>query len=528
MLTTHPPRSKSRAMSRAAFTFSLLQSLNIVCIFAQLIIDFRYENIISATIIFFSTGFLLTYLRATDACQVRLISSFMLLGFCVTTQFGAMLGQTMTWDPVAAGLRMPVQTFGHLAGLQLVAILAHCTFRYVKPIHGISDSIANRLLSPMGVFVIPSPGNLWFLGVIGFLAQTAGASATGNVLGKALDGLRGLAWCPFLIPVFYNRIGSDYCNAKKHFPAIAAFFGLTVILGLALNMRGLMVVGATTAGLVFLMLALQDETPLLPRSYFRFATGVCVLGAAIFILGDVAKAMAISRGLRGQATRTEMLTATVELIFDRSKMNAIESEVNMDPIVGLYDERYLASPALARFVETKFHDNSFFYGSLITAENLGDLLETTRDQFVTILPEPVLEGLDIKIKKDDVFFSMGDYMSNLAYGLPMGGFKTGSALGQGISLFGYFFYPIYFFVAMILMVLNESQQRVDVNGKIRISPTIMLAAFPIFLRGLTSESFATVVNALRVIPQGLIIFALMYWLSQRFFKPYKPREAARL
>lgn len=516
-------RTSRKVLSKAAFTFWLLHVVNVSCMLAQLAIDFRYDNIISATIIFCSTGFLLTYIRATDACQTRAISSFMLLGYCVTTQFGATLGQSLSWAPVAAGLRIPVQTFGHLAGLQLVAILAHCTFRYVKPVHSIADSIAKRVLSPMGLFIIPSPSNLWLLGVIGFLAQTAGASATGNVLGKAVDGIRFLAWCPFLIPVYHNRLGPDYCDIRKHLPAIAGFLALSVILGLALNMRGTMVVGVTMAALVFLLLIIQDESPLKKGTYLKLIIGAGVMSVGVLILGDVARAMAVARGLRGQVTPIEMLSKTVELIVDRSKQDSGDNYINIDAVLGLYDEQYLTSPALARFVETKFHDNTLFYGSLLTENSLEDLLETTKDQFITVFPEPLLKALDIKTKKDDLFFSMGDYMSNLAYGLGMGGFKTGSALGQGISLFGFFFYPIYFLIVIMFMILNESQQRVEKSGLMNICPTIMLAAFPLFMRGLTTESLANVLNVFRVIPQMLIVFSLMYWLSRRVFKPYMPR-----
>jgi hypothetical protein len=516
---TPSSRSSRKPLSRAAFTFRLLHVVNAVCLLAQLAISFSYDNIISAATIFFSTGFLLTYLRATDACQTRLISSFMLFGFCMTTQFGANLGQTLSWEPVAAGLRVPVQTFGHLAGLQLVAILAHCAFRFIKPIHAVADGIAARVLTPMGLFITPSPANLWFLGLIGFLVQTAGASATGNIIGKALDGLRGLAWAPFLIPIFHARFGDLYCNRNKQYIAVAGYFSAMMLLGMALNFRGLMLIGATTAAAVLLMSLLQDESPIKPGIFLKLLAAAVIMTVAVNVLGDLAKAMLIVRGERYKATPTEMLTKTVELLFDRTQINGASTDINLDPIIGLYDEQYLSSLILSRLVETKFHDNGLFFGTLLTENNIENLLETTRDQLLIILPEPILKALDVQTKKDELFFSMGDYMSNLVYGLPMGGFKTGSALAQGITLF----YPMYFLIIIFLMILNESQCRIGRDGKSEVSPAVMLAALALFARGMTSESLNNFVNVLRVIPQGLITFALMYWLSRRFFKPFSPR-----
>jgi hypothetical protein len=520
---TTSSRSRRKPLSKAAFTFRLLHIVNAVCMLAQLVISFSYDNIISATTIFCSTGFLLTYLRATDACQTRLISSFMLFGFCMTTQFGALLGQTLSWEPVAGGLRVPIETFGHLAGLQLVAILAHCTFRYIKPVHGVADSIAQRVLSPMGLFIIPSPGNLWLLGVIGFLAQTAGASATGNMLGKAVDGLRGLAWAPFLIPVFHARFGNIYCAQKKQYVAIAAYFSAMMLLGMALNFRGVMLIGATTAAAVFLMSLLQDEQPIKPGILLKLIAAGIVMSILVGAFGDLAKAMLIVRGQRGQATPIEMVTKTFELIIDRTQIDGMTSEANLDPLLGLYDEQYLVSPILSRLVETKFHDNGLFFGSLLTQSTLENLMETTGDQLLVILPEPLLKALKIDIKKDELFFSMGDYIGNLAYGLPLGGFKTGSALAQGITLFGLLFYPIYFFIAITLMIISESQCIRGKGGQTEISAAVMLTALALFARGLTSESLNNFVNVLRVVPQGILTFALMYWISRYIFKPFVPR-----
>jgi hypothetical protein len=511
------------ALTRSAFTFRLLHVLNLLCMVAQLAIDFRYDNIISATIIFLSTGSLLFYLVQTKACETYIISSFMLLGLCVTSQFGALLVQSLTWTPVAEGLRIPVQTFSHLAGLQLVATMAHFTFRHVKGINNIASGLSKRVLTPMGVLAIPSPANLWLLGMIGFAAQLSGGSAVGNVMGKVIDGLRFMAWCPFLIPIYYVRLGPAYCDKKKQFTAVVGYLGMAIVLGLALNVRTIMLLGATTTALLFLMLAMQDKTPLKPGAYLKFMAGCCVFGLALVALGDVAKAMVIAREKRGLLSPVEVLTTTVEALFDRTKLDSMTKSANLDPILGLYDEQYLPSPVLSRFIDTKFHDNTLFYGSILTDANLESLGSTTFNQIMAVLPDPVLRAFGININKYEIQYSVGDYITNLSYGLPLGGYKTGSALGQGISLFGFLFYPLYFVIALILFTLNEAQRRIEPDGSLNICPVILISAFYLFLTGLTAESLATLSNILRIIPQNIIVFAAMYWLARRVSRPYTQR-----
>jgi hypothetical protein len=191
--------------------------------------------------------------------------------------------------------------------------------------------------------------------------------------------------------------------------------------------------------------------------------------------------------------------------------------------LGLYDEQYLPSPVLSRFIDTKFHDNTLFYGSILTDANLESLGSTTFNQIMAVLPDPVLRAFGININKYEIQYSVGDYITNLSYGLPLGGYKTGSALGQGISLFGFLFYPLYFVIALILFTLNEAQRRIEPDGSLNICPVILISAFYLFLTGLTAESLATLSNILRIIPQNIIVFAAMYWLARRVSRPYTQR-----
>ena len=66
------------------------------------------------------------------------------------------------------------------------------------------------------------------------------------------------------------------------------------------------------------------------------------------------------------------------------------------------------------------------------------------------LPTPVLNKLGIAVSKDDLAYSMGDYLAYLSRGLPLGGHVIGSMLAQGIVLFGPLFPFVYAAICVVL------------------------------------------------------------------------------
>jgi hypothetical protein len=514
---------RSPKLTNSALAFLALQAINAICMFLQLLIKFDYDNIISSTVVAISTATLLLYLRSTRACEERATSSFALLGYCITTQFGALAGQTLAWTAITANLRQPVETFSILATLQLVAILAQITFRHFKGIHGISNSIAQRMWSPLGAFTFPSPKNLWILGAAGFLAQASSASETGNVIGKALDGFRFLAWAPFLIPVYYFQFGKDYCNQKKQFAAVSIYLMFAITLGMALNFRSVMFYGITTGALIFAMFVLKDTTQVARDITSKLLITGTTLGIFIFIMGDLATAMVLTRSQRGQATPMEMISNSLELFTQKEKLAAYRDSGEIANQVAMYDEKYMASPVVARFVETKFHDTCFYFGKALTDSSLASFTDTSLKQILTNLPEPVLRLFKINIQKDAIFFSSGDNLLYLTTGDPIGGFKTGSSLAQGIAIFENSFYAIYFFIVLILVVLFESLQLERRGAHPIIATTAMLMVFTLFAKGFVSESLANMFGNLRTVPQMVIFYAIAFRASQMVAKPYTPK-----
>jgi hypothetical protein len=524
-ISARPPYATAFArrqrISRSTFCFRLLHGGNIAAFLVQLAIGFNYDNIIASVIVFFSASLMLSYLQFTHAFQERMISSFMLLGYCITTHFGALILQSASFTPLVEGLRMPSYTFGNLAGLQIVAILAHWIFRKINALNGLSDSIGTRILKPLGLFMVPTPKHLWILGFIGFAANMGSASAGGNVIGKAIDAIRFIAWAPFLIPVFAARYGDSYCNKRKQYFFIALFIFASVLLSMALNFRGLMFIGPLTGTMIFLAYAFRDVTPLGKHAYLKFLITIAIGALGVQAANYVAVAMVSIRNQIEVSTRTEMIGKTFDILMDPSRVEKQAKAFNYDAALGLFDEKYLSSPTLARFVETKFIDNSFYFGYALSDSAQDELIDTTINQLISILPEPIIKWLKIDVDKYASFFSAGDTLLFLSAGIPKGGFTSGSALAQGISVFGYYFYPIFFLLSIVILVAYESLGRTVAGHQPEISTLAFLNMALIFQHGLTYENLLSMMGMFRTLPQNIILYSLIFGMVRVFSPPYR-------
>jgi hypothetical protein len=168
-------------------------------------------------------------------------------------------------------------------------------------------------------------------------------------------------------------------------------------------------------------------------------------------LADLATAMAIARPARTKVSGTAMLAKTIEVLRKPYLIQQFRDRQSHAGLFSTYDESYIANPLFARLVETKFHDNALYFSrSLETNASREKLTKVTADFLWSILPEPVLKRLGIKIDKDDLNFSMGDYLAYLSRGVPLGGRKTGSIFAQGQVVFGALFPFIYALLCLVL------------------------------------------------------------------------------
>lgn len=503
-------------MSNGRFIVLSLLLLCLLAVLAQLSIDFDPENLAATSIAFASSTGVLLYLLWTPAIHTHPVSTFALFGFCATTQMGALLGQSAMLTSLSDNLRQPMQTFAMLAGVQLLALLTHTGYRWVlNPANDSRESLPRQLLRRLGLYQAPGTGALWFMGYVGLIAFVIGSGRDGAFF-KTLQGISFLTWAPFLIPMYLLEQGRSYCNPRRQYPHLVFFMTLVVLLGLAANARQVMLSGFVTIGLFALLLALRSTQPVRASQVLKLGALGLVLAAVSIPLSDLATAMAVARKARGFISAPQMVQETFHYYGQPEALRA-ERERLVKDTNSQYDELYFTNPLLARLVETKFHDNALYFASTLSASDIDQLAETSAKMLGALLPQPVINQLGWKIDKEAYEFSMGDYLAYLSHGGPLGGYRTGSMLGQGSALFGAGFVAFYVLVCLLAFSLFDLLSYRRGQGQVLLSAVAMLAIWKLFQNGLTGESLHSWLGLfVRALPQNIFMFLVFALVGRAF------------
>lgn len=499
----HPPEGYGRLVLLA------LLGANLLALAAQLVIGPQPVNLASSCLAFSSSAATLLYLLWTPALHTHPLSAFTLLGFCVTTQMGALLGQTAFGVALADNLRQPITTFAWLAAFQAVAIGMHAFHRAVlSPAGARQSSTLRALLDRAGLYTPPGTGTLWFMGYLGLLAFVIGSGREG-VFAKTLQGMAFMTWAPFLIPMYLLQFGEAYSRWSRQGVHLVFFALLVVLLGLAANSRAVMLSGFMTVSLFALLMLLRSRERVRWSRVATALVAMAALGAVAIPVSDLATAMVVARKARGTVSAPQMVQETWR-VFQQPEVLAAERAERATRVRQQYDERYIDNPLLARIVETKFHDNALYFAGTLTPGDRDELARRTAELFVIVLPTPVLNRLGFDLDKRDYQYSMGDLLAHLSHGGPLGGYRTGSMPAHGLALLGAGFLAVYAalcLVAFSLLDLLATRRR---DGLVLVSAIGMLSLWDLFLGGLTGESVhGWITYYLRYLPQSIVLFLLV-------------------
>jgi len=500
-------------MRSSSVFFLVLLLSSLVAFFAQLLIDFTTVNIASSSIVLVTSILISAYIVRTDAIQTDPLSTFAIFGFAVTTQIGALLIQSFSWTSLVSDLRQPLETFATLFLYFIVALVAHIMFRQFKNNRGYRPSTISAFLERLELYQAPSTNILWIMGWLGVMSMIFGR---GDAVGsKIWDGFKFLAYAPFVIPIHLKIIGEAYCNAKKEYLFLLAWFLLITLFGILIGSRSTILTGIMNVALIYFLALLRNNFIVSIKQISKFILRASLLFVLIIPLVEpitnASIAIQISRFLPGY--RLDNFIATYNNTYVIEKYVALAS---MAKERSAYDETYIKNTLLQRFVETKFHDNALYFASKLSEGNINTLESKTIDLLLGAFPQPILDFCKIDVDKFTLKFSMGDYLAYLSSGIPLGGFRTGSIFAQGQALFGLFFIPMYFGICMVLFNLMSLLTRRE-KAFILISTPGMLMMWQLFISGITAESLHQTFNFIfRNFFQMLIIYLVIYWICRMF------------
>ncbi len=502
-------------MRSSRFMVALFMVLALLAFAAQFLIDFTPDNIAASCVVLASSMAILLYILWTDAIQTHPLSTFAKFGLCFTSQLGALLAQSASGVSLTQNLRLPLETFVWLAVFQGTALLAHTLYRTFSGVKEHRRSSLIRVgLEQVGLYTPPSVGALWFLGLIGLFGQLL-SSVSHGTLGKIGHGFEFVVWAPFLIPIFVAEVGPDFCDKKRHYPFLIVYIGLIAFIGLAANARGFMLSGLMTISIFFILRGMRSAQSVTASKVGKTVLlGLVVAGMAIPV-SDLMVAMRIARNERATSSPMKMVEDTFYYVTQPELLDAQRTRDKLAFSQSSYDETYFANPLLGRLMETKFHDNAIYFASRISTNDGQRLWDITGDFLWTALPDPALTALRIDVDKEAMRFTIGDYLSYLSGAGELGGFKTGSAFGHGLAMFGIYFPLIYFFICCILFWAMDLLSYRTAKGQVLISALGMLGIWKLFQYGITNESLQGFFMVVRGLPQTILIYLLTLWIARR-------------
>ena len=492
----------------------------LLSVIIQIIID--YNNIVSIGIVFFTTLILLKYTIKEDIIKNVPLPFLLVVSFNFSNLSGALIVQSLSFTSFVEGLNSPIFTFTSCAIFQLVLIATLSYFKASEWSYITSKNINKKVFCRWKLMGPLQSHDLWVLGAIGCATMIWRANSIvefGDITGKFLLSLGFFIYAPYLI--YVNKYLYQNSTYKPiNFLPIFIYFLITVVIGIASNSRGIFSLGVFNFLLIFFLLFCIDQFKLSFKLGRKILVSIIIFIILSPILSDIAISMVIVRSDRNILSPIEIIDSTFSTFSDKDalrKYKLIESYLAEDSD---YNEVYISNPFFSRLITTKFTDNTVSLDNVIKGTYKSEVFTATKDKFLAIFPTNLLNFSGIYINKDDLAYSMGDILIDKEYSYgQLGGYKTGSVIGHGLSLMGSLFYIFIIPVIILLFILTQSMTTIS-TSHIIISPVILFQMSSVYYV-LSLDSIVEVLNfIIRTIPQSILIYWIFTYLV-RVFIPTK-------
>lgn len=465
------------------------------------------------------------------------VSTMMITGFATYYFFLPPIATLIEGKPLTNNIDYPLIVLLNSVLCLVVLIAAHHAYR-VSRATTISHAIAERLYRPLGYFNAPSNAQLLLMGMIGLLAILQQVFMSGvyeeiGVWDKLIQGIYPLAYLPYLILVGFIFDDKNRTKARlnmKWVVILALYTAILLFLSVGKNSRAAFLVGITSVALIYLYGAI---TGLNNRKLFKikFLLPLTLLfGALLGPLSDLATSMVIVRSHRAETSAMELAGETMRVFMDKERLRAFRGESHSSSI---WDETYVDNLFLSRLCNLKYTDNGLDLAESLDSGRRSFLRELELQKAFAILPQPILNALGMNIDKEIVSqASGGDLLLYAATGnhYVLGGFRTGSMLGSGYALFGWWYLPVFFVLFFITFILADAQTiiaKYNNYNKIYfrpiLSPMFAITSFYWFFYFTSAatgiESTAGLLNyIIRGWIQTLILYTILYRFTNFFIK----------
>lgn len=501
----------------------------IVAALLQSIIFYSFNNLVAVGCVIAAWVLTTTIFLRPLLLKNFPLSTFLIIGFVFTQFYFPMVFTLLEGKALIYNLQLPEEVFLHSILALLVLIITHTIYWTFAKQVGLSSK-PPKLLSSTGIFNVPTDLQVWLMGFIGlaamfyvhFYSPSVGHKVSGGG-DKLVEALIPFTYAPFFIP-FGKLYGKSEPPKAKLSLQLIAFTILLFGVSMGTNSRGAFMLGFTSVGFAF-GLGLLMET-LKTRLFTIKNIAISFIAVWLFTgpIADIGTAMVMVRSFRSDTPRMELIALTLDAYTQKDALKAFQLDNNSKG--EHWDEDYMDNIFLARFCNLKYNDASLLLASQLGSES-ADIYKFTIDHFLSSLPVPVLDFLNVDVDKESVnTVSFGDYLYYKVSADPwsLGVFRTGHFAGTGMAAFGWWYLlilgvgmlPIYVLTDILFIKkpdLTPGKNR-DIDVIIRFSFCGLLGLTSVF-QFFPMESVESIAAfLLRGWIQKIFLYALIFHLTR--------------
>lgn len=411
--------------------------------------------------------------------------------------------------PISYGFQVPYRTFFGETFLYILSLLAFLAAirrrRYNTKVH--------RWLNKFDYYDNIPDAAIWVVGSIGFGAQLYVSLvhvSIGDVFGKLIAAFPFFQNAPILLffPSLYKKNCNEVFNNNKF---LWLYLILIIIFSMATNSRQAMMDPIGTFALLLMLTYARN---------YRQAAKVLSKYMLLFVLSsffivpflsDISLAMLSVRDIRSSVSPIEMIKNTIHVYMDEGRMRVLhlqKDNARANKGAGDYDEGwtedYVDNYALNRYCNLRITDATLYYKERIGNAN-PQMFKNFNQSALKLLPTPLLHSLHINLDKSNIY-SPGDFLYSLATKAPIASsMRVTSHLSDGLATFGYFYFPIQFFLFWLCFLAVDCFSVKTVSGvKYSIFGLISIFSFMAMFRN-ANGCFGEVYYLLRGFPQYLLL-----------------------
>ncbi len=460
------------------------------------------------------------------------VSSAMVLGYTLSHFLLPPVATLLEGKSLVNNLQHPELVFPNLLYGLCALGLAHVVYRNFPPLQALRFFLSEKLYRPVGFFQMPSNLHLLCMGLVGQLALGfnvffggSGDAEPAGVFGKVMQAMAVFAFIPYCSLV--RPALGDHTPLDGRWRRTLVLYSM-IMLGIAasLNARSAILFGFASVGLVFTYCYVTGLVQTQLFNLRNLALGAVALWLLAGPIANFATAMVMVRSDRGSASGMEMLVKTLDVMGDPQAIRDFKKE-EVNTRSALWDEYYVDNVLLSRLCNLKFADQTLGLAEELGPDGRAYLREIEFLRAVSMLPSPLIEGLGLTIdKKYANSGSGGDHLLFAVTGAPyvIGGFRTGSLLGNSAAALGFIYPLVLAFMALLIFTVMDAQtSRVADSTRIEgwrpvLSPYVVVAFFTLTFHFTSAATGAESLSAaagpiLRGWAQTAFVYAVTFWLT---------------